>query len=69
MAARESAIGATVSAPDASNSPAPASVDFAARRTMTQIHVFSALFWAALFTMHTTQMILANGSDSWQSIC
>ena len=35
---------------------------------MTQIHVFSALFWAALFTMHTTQMILANGSESWRSI-
>jgi two-component system LytT family sensor kinase len=43
-------------------------VDFAPRRTMTQIHVFSALFWAALFTMHTTQTILANGSESWHSI-
>ena len=35
---------------------------------MTQIHVFSALFWAALFTMHTTQMLLANGREDWDSI-
>jgi two-component system, LytTR family, sensor kinase len=35
---------------------------------MTQIHVFSALFWAALFTMHTTQMILANDNEDWPSI-
>ena len=35
---------------------------------MTQIHVFSALFWAALFTMHTTQMILANGHEDWRAI-
>ena len=35
---------------------------------MTQIHVFSALFWAALFTMHTTQMLLANGRENWDSI-
>jgi two-component system LytT family sensor kinase len=68
MAAHESAIGATTSAPDASNSTATASVDYAARRTMTQIHVFSALFWAALFTMHTTQMLLANGREDWDSI-
>jgi two-component sensor histidine kinase len=68
MAAHESAIGATVSAPQASNSAAPAIVDFAARRTMTQIHVFSALFWAALFTMHTTQMVLINGREDWDSI-
>lgn len=68
MAAHESAIGATVSAPDASNLSAPPSTDSAARRTMTQIHVFSALFWAAMFTMHTTQMILANGHEDWPSI-
>ncbi len=68
MAAHESLIGATDSLPDASNSAAPASVDLGARGTMTQIHVFSALFWAALFTMHTTQMILANGREDWDSI-
>jgi two-component system LytT family sensor kinase len=67
MAAHESAIGATVSAPEASNLTA-APNDAAARRTMTQIHVFSALFWAAMFTMHTTQTILANGHEGWASI-
>ena len=35
---------------------------------MTQIHVFSALFWAAMFTMHTTQMILANNNENWHTI-
>ena len=35
---------------------------------MTQIHVFSALFWAAMFTMHTTQMILANNNEDWHTI-
>jgi two-component system LytT family sensor kinase len=68
MAAHESAIGATVSAPAASNLSAAPGVDSAARRTMTQIHVFSALFWAAMFTMHTTQMILMNGHEDWPSI-
>jgi len=57
MAAHESAIGATVSAPEASNLTA-----------MTQIHVFSALFWTAMFTMHTTQMFLMNGHEDWPSI-
>src|ERR1043165_2657838 len=68
MAAHESAIGATVPVPDASNLSAPPGMDSAARRTMTQIHVFSALFWAALFTMHTTQMILANGHEAGGAI-
>ncbi len=76
MAARESAIGATVSGSDASNpaaslldaAGAPAPRAIAARRTMTQIHVFSALFWAAMFTMHTTQMILANSHENWNTI-
>ncbi len=58
MAAHESAIGATVSASGASN--------FAVR--LTQIHVFSALFWAAMFTMHTTQMLLANQHENWHTI-
>ena len=35
---------------------------------MTQIHVFSALFWLALFTMHTNQTILANGHEEWSAI-
>jgi two-component system, LytTR family, sensor kinase len=35
---------------------------------MTQIHVFSALFWAAMFTMHTTQMLLANNHENWHTI-
>jgi len=68
MAAHQSAIGATVSAPDASNLTASPAIDSAARRTMTQIHVFSALFWAAMFTMHTTQMLLANDHEGWPSI-
>jgi two-component system, LytTR family, sensor kinase len=76
MAAHESAIGATVSGSDASNLAAPlldavgarAPRATAARRTMTQIHVFSALFWAAMFTMHTTQMILANNPENWHTI-
>jgi hypothetical protein len=58
MAAQGSAITATVSEPRASN--------FAVR--LTQIHVFSALFWAAMFTMHTTQMLLANENEDWQAI-
>ena len=61
------ALGATVPASDASN-PATPAIETAARRTMTQIHVFSALFWAALFTMHTTQMLLANDREDWHSI-
>ena len=76
MSAHESAIGATVSQSGASNptaqlldaAEAPVPRERAARRTMTQIHVFSALFWAAMFTMHTTQMILANGHENWPSI-
>jgi two-component system, LytTR family, sensor kinase len=68
MAAHESAIGATVSAPAASNLTASPDIDSAARRTMTQIHVFSALFWAAMFTMHTTQTILMNEHEDWPSI-
>jgi two-component sensor histidine kinase len=35
---------------------------------MTQIHVFSALFWVAMFTMHTTQMLLVNDKEDWHSI-
>lgn len=66
MAAHESAIGATVSQSDASNIAAPRAI--AARRTMTQIHVFSALFWVAMFTMHTTQMILANNPENWDTM-
>ncbi len=62
-----SATGATVPASGASNLTAPADAG-AARRTMTQIHVFSALFWAAMFTMHTTQMLLANDREDWHSI-
>ena len=68
MAAHESAIDATVAAPGAANLTAAPGIDAAARRTMTQIHVFSALFWAAMFTMHTTQMILANDHEGWPSI-
>ena len=67
MAVHESAIGATVSQSDASNPAAPLRAR-AARRTMTQMHVFSALFWAAMFTMHTTQQILVNGQENWHSI-
>src|SRR5262245_12079615 len=62
------AISATVPGPRASNPAAPAIGTGAARRTMTQIHVFSALFWAAMLTMHTTQMILANNHEDWRSI-
>jgi len=62
------AIGATVPVSSASNPAAPAIGASAARRTMTQIHVFSALFWAAMFTMHTTQMILANNREDWHSM-
>ena len=36
--------------------------------TMKQIHVFSALFWVAMFTLHTTQQLLVNANESWQSI-
>jgi two-component system LytT family sensor kinase len=68
MAAHESLIAATVSAPHASYLAAPASADSPVRRTMTQIHVFSALFWAAMFTMHTTQMLLANNNENWHTI-
>jgi two-component system LytT family sensor kinase len=68
MAAHESTIvGATVPVPDASNPAAPARPT-AARRTMTQIHVFSALFWVAMFTNHTTQMLLVNDKEDWHSI-
>jgi len=60
MAAHESTIvDATVPVPGASNPAAPAKAT-AARRTMMQIHVFSALFWVAMFTNHTTQMLLVN---------
>ncbi len=62
-----SATGATVPASGASNLTAPADAG-AARRTMTQIHVFSALFSAAMFTMHTTQMLLANDREDWHSV-
>jgi two-component sensor histidine kinase len=55
---------ATVAAAGASNSATPA----VARRTTTQIQVFSALFWTAMFTMHTTQMLLANDREDWRSI-
>jgi two-component system, LytTR family, sensor kinase len=37
-------------------------------RTTTQIHIFSALFWAALFVLHTTQMMMAGERDDWRSI-
>jgi two-component system LytT family sensor kinase len=67
MAAHEPAIGATVSASGASNFVARV-LDIAKHRTMTQIHVFSALFWAAMFTMHTTQMLLANENEDWHTI-
>jgi two-component system LytT family sensor kinase len=67
MAAHESAIGATVSQSRASNFAARAR-EVAAHRTLTQIHVFSALFWAAMFTMHTTQMLLANSRENWHTI-
>ena len=67
MAAHESAIGATVSASGASNFAARL-LDIAKHRTMTQIHVFSALFWAAMFTMHTTQQLLANQHEDWHAI-
>jgi two-component system, LytTR family, sensor kinase len=62
------AVGATVPVSSASNDAAPAIGASAARRTMTQIHVFSALFWAAMFTMHTTQMLLVNDKEDWHSI-
>src|SRR6185312_1473683 len=52
----------------ASNPAAPAIGTGVARRTMTQIHVFSALFWVAMFTMHTTQMLLVNDKEDWHSI-
>jgi len=68
MAAHESTIvGATVPAPDASNPAAPAKPT-ATRRTMTRIHVFNALFWVAMFTNHTTQMLLVNDKEDWHSI-
>jgi two-component system, LytTR family, sensor kinase len=38
------------------------------RGTMAQIHIFSALFWTALFILHTTQMMLASQRDDWRSI-
>jgi hypothetical protein len=67
MAAHGSTIGATVPAPSASNSKTPA-LATAARRTMTQIHVFSALFGLAMFTNHTTQMLLVNEKEDWHAI-
>ncbi|HEV8331749.1 MAG TPA: histidine kinase [Steroidobacteraceae bacterium] len=67
MTAHGSTIGATVPAPSASNSGAPALVT-AARRTMMHIHVFSALFWIAMFTNHTTQMLLVNEKEDWHAI-
>jgi two-component system, LytTR family, sensor kinase len=67
MAAHGSTIGATVPVSSASNSTAPA-LATAARRTMTHIHVFSALFWVAMFTMHTTQMLLVNENEDWHAI-
>jgi two-component system, LytTR family, sensor kinase len=68
MAAHPSALDATVCEPDASKLVAPAPRPLATRRTMTQIHVFSALFWAAMFAMHTTQMMLAYNREDWQTI-
>jgi two-component system LytT family sensor kinase len=38
------------------------------RRTTTQIQIFSALFWIALFVMHTTQMMMMGERDDWRSI-
>ena len=38
------------------------------RSTTTQIHIFSALFWIALFVMHTTQMMMMGERDDWRSI-
>jgi two-component system LytT family sensor kinase len=67
MAAHGSTLDATVPAPSASNSAAPA-LATAARRTMKHIHVFSALFWIAMFTNHTTQMLLVNEKEDWHSI-
>jgi two-component system, LytTR family, sensor kinase len=67
MAAHGSTRDATLAAPGASNSGAPA-LATAARRTMTHIHVFSALFWIAMFTNHTTQMLLVNEKEDWHSI-
>jgi two-component system, LytTR family, sensor kinase len=67
MAAHESTLDATVGASGASNFAARV-LDIAKHRTMTQIHVFSALFWAAMFAMHTTQMLLANENENWHTI-
>ena len=66
MTAYESPLGATVPASDASKSTPGTGA--ATRRTMMQVHVFSALFWAAMFTMHTTQMLLANKREDWHAI-
>ena len=35
---------------------------------MTNIHVFSALFWIAMFTNHTTQMLLVNDKEDLYAI-
>jgi two-component sensor histidine kinase len=38
------------------------------RRLTTQIHIFTALFWAAIFVVHTLQMELANEREDLRTI-
>jgi two-component system, LytTR family, sensor kinase len=53
---------------DVTSGTTPVRRSAASRGTMTQIYVFSALFWTALFILHTTQMMLASQRDDWRSI-
>ena len=38
------------------------------QRVATQIHVFTALFWTAMFVVHTLQMELANEREDLRTI-
>ncbi|MGH8177784.1 MAG: sensor histidine kinase [Steroidobacter sp.] len=37
-------------------------------RAMAQIYVASAFFWAALFAMHTMQVLLASDRETWRTV-
>lgn len=57
----------------ADDGPVLSSLDFQqpevtiSRRTLTQIHLFSALFWLGMFVMDTTQMALTRDPQDWRT--
>lgn len=75
MAASESLLDTPSSdssaAAESSGAPPPAATHPPAqvsRRTIVQIHIFTAIFWTALFVMHTSQMMLTNDKEDLRAI-